>query len=579
MAEEAARHAGARPRARRPSSLPAEPRPGRQLRPRPALPRARAAAALIPRADGAAAARAGHADALPGPGVRGVARPFLFFADHKPELGAGGAQGPREFLAQFPEPRDAARCRRGSPIPATPRHLRALQARLRERETRHAAGYALHRDLLRLRREQILRSQPRPRARRRGARAEAFVLRYLRRGRRRPAAAGESRPRPDSDAVAGAAAGAARRQRLGRRSGRARIRATAATARAPLEPTTAGTFRAMPRSCCTRGRMNERIATGARPGDDDTRYRLVAARRRSTRSIRAPSRTATATASAICDGIRSAPRLPASGSASTRSGSRRSIPRRWPTSATTSPTTAASIRSSARSTISTGCSPRPHARGLKVDPRLRAEPHLRPASVVPREPRLAQQVRSATGTSGATRRPDGGAAQQLAFSNFGGSAWAARRGDRPVLSTTRSSREQPDLNWRNPDVREAMLDVLRFWLERGVDGFRVDVIWHLIKDDGVPRQPAEPRLPSRHQAEIQRFLQLHSTDQPEVHDVIAEMRRLFDEYRRARADRRDLSADRAAGRTTTAQDLARRAPAVQFPAAPRRLERARHRAG
>ena len=43
--------------------------------------------------------------------------------------------------------------------------------------------------------------------------------------------------------------------------------------------------------------------------------------------------------------------------------------------------------------------------------------------------------------------------------------------------------EQPDLNWRNPDVvRAAMHDVLRFWLERGVDGFRVDVIWHLIKD-------------------------------------------------------------------------------------------------
>ena len=55
-------------------------------------------------------------------------------------------------------------------------------------------------------------------------------------------------------------------------------------------------------------------------------------------------------------------------------------------------------------------------------------------------------------------------------------------------------REQPDLNWRNPDVRAAMYDVLRFWLDRGVDGFRVDVLWLLIKDAALPRQPAEPEL-------------------------------------------------------------------------------------
>ena len=39
------------------------------------------------------------------------------------------------------------------------------------------------------------------------------------------------------------------------------------------------------------------------------------------------------------------------------------------------------------------------------------------------------------------------------------------------------------MNWRNPELREAMLDVLRFWLDRSVDGFRVDVKWLLIKDD------------------------------------------------------------------------------------------------
>jgi hypothetical protein len=43
--------------------------------------------------------------------------------------------------------------------------------------------------------------------------------------------------------------------------------------------------------------------------------------------------------------------------------------------------------------------------------------------------------------------------------------------------------QQPDLNWRNADVRAAMYDVMRFWLGLGIDGFRIDVIWHLIKDE------------------------------------------------------------------------------------------------
>jgi glycosidase len=52
--------------------------------------------------------------------------------------------------------------------------------------------------------------------------------------------------------------------------------------------------------------------------------------------------------------------------------------------------------------------------------------------------------------------------------------------------------EQPDLNWRNQDVRAAMYDVLRFWLDRGVDGFRVDVIWLLIKDAALRDNPPNP---------------------------------------------------------------------------------------
>ena len=53
-------------------------------------------------------------------------------------------------------------------------------------------------------------------------------------------------------------------------------------------------------------------------------------------------------------------------------------------------------------------------------------------------------------------------------------------------------KSQPDLNWRNPEVVDAMRDVLRFWMRKGVDGFRVDVIWHLVKDAALRDNPPNP---------------------------------------------------------------------------------------
>src|SRR5512132_3863140 len=78
--------------------------------------------------------------------------------------------------------------------------------------------------------------------------------------------------------------------------------------------------------------------------------------------------------------------------------------------------------------------------------------------------------------------PDGGPPNNW-LSNFGGPAWTFDAGSGQYYAHT-FLKEQPDLNWRHPDVRAAMYDVMRFWLRRGVDGFRVDVIYHLIKDDG-----------------------------------------------------------------------------------------------
>ena len=97
------------------------------------------------------------------------------------------------------------------------------------------------------------------------------------------------------------------------------------------------------------------------------------------------------------------------------------------------------------------------------------------------------------------------------------------------ITTTRFSPQQPDLNWRNPAVRQAIYDVMRFWLARGVDGFRVDVIWHLIKDVEFRDNPPNPHYVDGRPPHEQ-ILTQYSTDQPEVHEVIAEMRRVTDEF-------------------------------------------------
>jgi alpha-glucosidase len=89
-------------------------------------------------------------------------------------------------------------------------------------------------------------------------------------------------------------------------------------------------------------------------------------------------------------------------------------------------------------------------------------------------------------------------------------------------------RKQPDLNWRNPAVREAMYDVMRFWLNRGVDGFRIDVLWLLIKDEEFPDNPDESPLQGP-ELVYGRF-RPGFEDRPEVQGIVAEMRQVTDEY-------------------------------------------------
>jgi alpha-glucosidase len=105
------------------------------------------------------------------------------------------------------------------------------------------------------------------------------------------------------------------------------------------------------------------------------------------------------------------------------------------------------------------------------------------------------------------------------MSHFGGSAWEwdANTGQYYYHSFLK---QQSDLNWRNPELREAMHDVLRFWLDRGVDGFRIDVLWLLIKDDQFRDIPVNPGFQS-HEPAQNALLSLYTGDLPEIYEVIA----------------------------------------------------------
>jgi alpha-glucosidase len=124
-------------------------------------------------------------------------------------------------------------------------------------------------------------------------------------------------------------------------------------------------------------------------------------------------------------------------------------------------------------------------------------------------------------------KPDGSPPNNW-ISDFGGPAWTW---DEPTAQYYAHAflPEQPDLNWRNPAVRAAMHEVMRFWLARGADGFRIDVIWHIIKDASFSDNPLNPAW-TPDLAEMHRVLQTRSTDQPEIQDVIRGLRQIGDAF-------------------------------------------------
>lgn len=110
---------------------------------------------------------------------------------------------------------------------------------------------------------------------------------------------------------------------------------------------------------------------------------------------------------------------------------------------------------------------------------------------------------------------------------FGGRAWEWDEGTGQYYFHS-FLKEQPDLNWRNPELRRAVYDDVRFWLDRGVDGFRLDAVSWFVKDELFRNNPFGwgPNAPRPYD------LQRHVYDQhrPETHDVLSEFRKVLDEY-------------------------------------------------
>jgi alpha-glucosidase len=123
---------------------------------------------------------------------------------------------------------------------------------------------------------------------------------------------------------------------------------------------------------------------------------------------------------------------------------------------------------------------------------------------------------------------DGGAPNNW-ISAFGGSAWEWDEATAQHYLHI-FLREQPDLDWRNPEVERAMFDVVRFWLDRGVDGLRMDAVQNIVKDEHFRDNPANPDYREGVDDPFDRLERVHSGDRPEVHEIIARMRRMAAGY-------------------------------------------------
>lgn len=117
-------------------------------------------------------------------------------------------------------------------------------------------------------------------------------------------------------------------------------------------------------------------------------------------------------------------------------------------------------------------------------------------------------------------------------SMFGGPAWEWDEATEQYYLHS-FLKEQPDLNWRNPELKEEMFDAARFWLDRGVDGLRIDMAHAIMKDPELRDNPPNPDPEAGlHKAMGDYDLQLHvhDLDHPDVHNIYRELRAFLDSY-------------------------------------------------
>jgi alpha-glucosidase len=113
------------------------------------------------------------------------------------------------------------------------------------------------------------------------------------------------------------------------------------------------------------------------------------------------------------------------------------------------------------------------------------------------------------------------------ISLFGGSAWEWSSA-RQQFYYHKFYKQQPDLNWRNPAVEKAMFDAMRFWLDRGVAGFRLDAVPTLFEDVQLRDEPVA--APGRNAQGDPYLSDIYTNMLPEVHDVLRRMRSMIDSY-------------------------------------------------
>jgi alpha-glucosidase len=109
---------------------------------------------------------------------------------------------------------------------------------------------------------------------------------------------------------------------------------------------------------------------------------------------------------------------------------------------------------------------------------------------------------------------------------FGGSAWEWVPA-RHQYYYHKFYKQQPDLNWRNPAVEKACFDAMRFWLDRGVAGFRLDAIPTLFEDPQLRNEPETGGLNAQGDPKLNT---IYTDNLPEVHDVIRRMRQMVEAY-------------------------------------------------